>query len=97
MADEPWRINFPVCVDPASKVPHLIIWQKPIADALAELGVLPTMCHVVGMDRKGNHLKFTVSIAEYERAKRAPRHFIECDTIRAPAGGLVDPTGKVLT
>lgn len=95
MADEPWRINFPVCSDPVDKVPHLIIWQKPIEDARPH--VAPTMCHVVGMDRRGQHRKFTVSLAEYNRALTAPVHFVQADNVRGPSGGLVDPSGKVLT
>lgn len=95
MADEPWRISFPVCIEPVEKVPYLILWQKPIPDARQH--VAPTMCHVVGMNKRGQHCKFTVSIAEYNRALLATKHFIEADNIRAPAGGLVDPTGKVLS
>jgi hypothetical protein len=96
MADEPWRANFPVCTDPVSKLQHLIIWQKPIEDARAELGVLPTMCHVVGMDRKGQHRKFTISVAEYRTALLSPKHMIEANTIRGPSGVLVDHTGEAL-
>jgi hypothetical protein len=95
MADEPWRVNFPVCTDPVDKVQHIIIWHKPIENAIPWQP--PTMCYVVGMDRKGQHRKFTVSLEEYSRACLTPVHFIEADNIRGPSGGLVDPTGKVLT
>jgi|SRR4030095_173581 hypothetical protein len=95
---EPWRINFIVVTHPVLKTPQLALLVKYIEDARP--GVRPTMCDVMGYDPSpnpphGRHLRFTIPVAEYERAKLAPKHFIECDSINAPGGTtLVGATGE---
>jgi len=71
------------------------MFMRPIEDARP--GVPPSQCYVIGMAGDGAHYKFSVPLVDYERAARAPRHFIETDDIRAPGGTIVDPTGQPFT
>ncbi|MFL5310783.1 MAG: hypothetical protein ACJ79H_10065 [Myxococcales bacterium] len=93
MAD-PWRIAFPVLRDPWSQQECLITRKQNIADA--RTGVPPTMCEVTGRTRAGRSLRFTVPIADFDRASLSPVHLFQVETMRAPVGTLVDPTGKPL-
>lgn len=95
MAVEPWRVNFPVLIEPASREEHLAYLVKWIEDVRP--GVAPTRGWAIGMTRAGVLRKFTVYLHDYERAARAPIHLVQVDGVRTPAGALVDPTGKVLS
>ncbi len=77
MVADPWRVNFPIIVDPARKEDHLVFWMKPIEDARPDH--LPSYCDVVGMARNETFWKFTVSLTVWERSLMSPRHFMECE------------------
>lgn len=91
----PWRVNFPVIIDPARKEEHLVFWMKPIEDARPDH--LPTYCDVVGMARNETHWKFTVPLTVWERSLMAPRHFIECYEPRPLELAKWQPSFPVLT
>lgn len=96
MPQTPWRVSFPVVVDPASRIEHLALIAVHIPDARGP-HVLPTMCKVLGFDRKGQHRQFTISIAAYRHAElTALKKMIEVDNIEAPKGMVVDATGRVM-
>jgi hypothetical protein len=90
----PWRINFPILVEPWSREECLILQKEAIKDVRP--GVLPSRCWVTGFTRAGRHCRFIVPIEDYDRACRAPAHLVQVDNLQAPAGQLVDPTGRPL-
>lgn len=95
MARNLWRVSYPVVIDPVTGLEHLAVVKVDIPDARGPY-VLPTMCYVIGPDRSGVWRKFTIPILDHTRASHVPKHFIECDTIQAPSGELVDPIGNPL-
>jgi len=92
---EPWRVSFPVLYDPWSKEEHIVYLFRHIANANPSLP--PTQGYAIGMDRKGEVRKFTVSLHDYYMAeKRSLIHFIQVDNIRAPEGIITDSEGKAM-
>jgi len=92
---EPWKIAFPVLVDPWSKEEALILRREVIADA--RTGVPPTMCEVTGRTRAGRMVRFVVPIRDFDRAALAPVYLAQVETLRSPTGVLFDPKGQPLT
>jgi hypothetical protein len=90
---DPRRINFAILREPWTGEDCVILFKRDIPDARGD-AFAPTMCYVVGFSRRGDHYKFTVPIAEYERAALTPAHFIQVDQLQAPSGTLVDPAGQ---
>lgn len=91
---EPRRFSLVVMVDPATRLEVLCFYKRDIADARGP-AFAPTQCYLIGFcPADGEHYKFSVPIAEYNRAALAPVHFVECDQIRGPAGAIVDAVGQ---
>jgi len=92
----PWRVNFPVITDPATRKECLALMAIHIPDARGP-AFPSTMCNVLGFTRDGQHLKFTIPIETYMRAQLAPVHLLEVDNIQGPKGSIVDPTGRAIS
>jgi hypothetical protein len=93
---EPWRVSFPVLVDPWSKVEHIVYLCRHIPDARGPQ-YPPTMGYAIGMGRDGVVRKFTIPLDEYYKAEKLSLvHMLQVDNIQAKSGSIVDATGIAL-
>ena len=93
---ERWRVGFPMLREPWTDTECLVFVMRPIPDARGP-AFAPSQCYVIGMNRRGQHYKFTAPLEAYRRAELAPVHLLQADGVAAPTGALVDPAGRVLS